>query len=161
MTAPIDYQAVLADLLARRAKLDIAIAAIREMAQGGAPMESGEPSDSSQMDMLPQSAAPISHTRPATANSTLIHDHSFFGMSTPEAIRKFLNMMKRPQRVSDISKALMEGGQIHARDTTTAYNNTYAALKRMRAAGEAARIKTGEWGLAEWYSQNRPKEGNE
>jgi hypothetical protein len=65
-------------------------------------------------------------------------------------------MMKRPQKLPDIAKALMEGGQVHAVDPTTTYNNVYSSMKRMEKAGDAVKIKTGEWGLAEWYT-NRPR----
>lgn len=155
MTSPVDYQAVLADLVARRAKLDAAIEAIREMMPSGSEVGDGEE------EATPTEASPInpSPARSRSAGSALLND-TFFGLSTPEAVRKYLAMMKRPQRVADISKALLDGGQIHARDATTAYNNAYAALKRMRQAGDAVRIKSGEWGLAEWYT-NKPKADGE
>jgi hypothetical protein len=55
------------------------------------------------------------------------------------------------------SESGRKGGQVHAVDPTTAYNNVYAAIKRMEKSGEAVKIKTGDWGLAEWYGANRPK----
>lgn len=158
MTSPIDYAAVLADLKARRRQLDIAIASIETIlgATGGtADVESASEESDYPLESL---AGPIAPIKARQNNAgTLIQNDTFFGLSTPEAVKKYLAMMKRPQKVSDISKALLEGGQIHARDATTAYNNAYASLKRLRKAGEAVRIKSGEWALAEWYSSNRPR----
>jgi hypothetical protein len=155
MTAPIDYDAVLADLIARRDKLNAAINVIRGVM--GSPA-TGEGDDPAERDDDGGDAGPVAAPRPPrqTSVGSVIQNDTFFGLSTPEAIRKFLMMTKRPQRVADISKAMLEGGQIHARDTTTAYNNVYAALKRMRKSGEAVRIKTGEWGLGSWYGPVKP-----
>jgi hypothetical protein len=152
MTSPVDYQAVLADLEGRRAQLDAAIAAIRTM-MGSVP-EGGQGEDAYEPDA--PAGAPIPASRPKPLSGSTIQNDTFFGMSTSGAIRKFLAMTKRPQKVVDIARAVLEGGQIHARDAQTAYNNVYASLKRMRKSGEAVRIKTGEWGLAEWYA-NKPK----
>ncbi len=161
MADPIDYEGVLADLVAKRDKLNAAISGIRLMLGGGGSEEGDQvgTEDETENESGPRPALTPRPLRQALGN-TAIRNDTFFGLSTPEAIRKYLMMMKRPQRVADISKAMIDGGQIHARDTTTAYNNVYAALKRMRKSGDGVRIKSGEWALAEWYS-NKPKGDNE
>jgi len=157
MTPPIDYSAVLADLEAKRGQLDAAIAVIRALISGGIATDEGTPTASSN-DSTGSDAPPARiRVNPAAVSNTTVQNDTFFRLSTPEAIRKYLTMMKRPQKLPDIARALLEGGQVHAVDATTAYNNVYAAIKRMEKTGEAVKIKTGDWGLAEWYGTNRPK----
>ncbi len=158
MTNPIDYDSVLADLIAKRDKLNAAIGGIRAMLGGGDGEEGGQGPESDHERENDTNPRPAPSRSPRQSQGlTTIQTDTFFGLSTPEAIRKFLTIVKRPQRVADISKAMLDGGQLHARDATTAYNNVYAALKRMRKSGEGVRIKSGEWALAEWYSTNKPK----
>ena len=154
----IDYSGVIAEVEQKIEQLQATLAVLRELS-GVAPSEQAE---AIQRDVAAPAPAPPRPPRPQapSANGDVQND-TFFGLSTPAAIRKFLAMTKRPQKTPDISKALLEGGQIHARDTTTAYNNVYAALKRMRKSGEGVRIKSGEWALAEWYSSNKSKSEGE
>lgn len=157
MTSPIDYQAVLADLRARRAKLDVAIQAILEMMGASG-------SDQDESDDLPVSPdIPLGMSVPPARQKSgqpAIEKDTFFGMTTAAAIRKYLGMMKRPQNPKAIADALRAGGQIHAVDEKSAYVNTYSALRKGLARGETVQIKSGEWGLAEWYT-NKPKAGED
>jgi hypothetical protein len=153
MTTPVDYAAVLADLEARRAQLDAAIAAIRTM-MGSAPAEGDEG-----FVLDAPVGAPIPLRPRTTTSGGPLQSDSFHRLSTPDAIRKYLTMMRRPQKLPDIARSLREGGQPHAIDAQSAYNNVYAAIKRMEKAGEVSKIKTGEWGLTEWYSTKSRPEG--
>lgn len=127
----INYSAVLADLEAKRAAIDSAIGAIRQVLNLGAE-ESVAPSPAASAQELPSE----------------VRFDSFFGMSTPDAVRKFLSMMKRPQLASEIGKALKDGGL-----PTTSANIAGIVgptLTRMKAAGDLVPIQ-GRWALSEWY----------
>lgn len=127
----IDYAAVLTDLEAKRAAIDSTIAGIRQMLNLGA--EQGvTPSTSSMKKDQP----------------TEVRSDSFFGMTMPDAITKFLSMAKRTQSVSEITQALQDGGF-----PTTAKNlmpSVGSTLSRMKAAGGVASVQ-GKWGLSSWY----------
>lgn len=145
MTGPIDYQAVLADLEARKAQIEGAIAGIRAILGEAAPISA----DDVFIPEVPKAGA-------ATPIPGIQSD-TFFGLSTPQAVRKFLSTAKRPQSPRAIADALHAGGQIHAVDPKTAYTNVYTALKRGRDS-EFSQTRNGEWGLAEWYSNKGKNE---
>lgn len=148
MTAPIDYQAVLADLEAKREQLDAAIAGIRVMlgVSESDAAGAGEPAKTS---------GGTKASGVVAANGTVVATDTFFGLSTSQAVRKFLSMTKRPQAPRAIADALHHGGQVHAVDQKTAYTNVYTALKRGKDS-DFSQTRNGEWGLAEWYT-NKPK----
>jgi predicted DNA-binding protein (UPF0251 family) len=133
----IDYVAVLADMEAKRASLDGAIAGIRQwLSLGGA--EEGVPN--------PQSPRPTTGNR--TGDPVAINFDTFFGMSIPDAIRKCLGMMKQPRSVSEITNNLKHGGL-----PTTAknlINSVGSTLSRMKSEGDVVQVH-GKWGLKEWY----------
>jgi hypothetical protein len=130
----IDYVAVLADLEAKRAAIDSTINGLRQMLNLGAEQSVGAPSGTIPMVKKDQ--------------LTEVRFDSFFGMSTPDAIRKYLAIAKRPQLASDIAKALQDGG------LPTTSNNMAGivgpTLSRMKTAGDLMPIQ-GKWALAEWY----------
>lgn len=137
MASEIDYAAVLADLEAKRAALDHTIAGIRQMLNLGAEQNPSA------------STAGVDRTDQPT---TRVQFDSFFRMTMPDAIVKYLEMSKRPQTVSEITKALQEGGL-----PTTAKNLmplVGSRLSRMKSAGEVANVQ-GKWGLATWYPAAR------
>jgi len=128
----VDYAAFLADLEAKRAALDNAIAAVRQLLNLGT--EQG-------------SAAPGLQKR-----DQVIRFDSFFQMTVPDAIRKFLTITTQPQTLSEITKSLEEGGL-----KTTSKNLmgiVGPTLSRMKKAGDVLPIQ-GKWGLAEWYPAAR------
>jgi hypothetical protein len=127
-----DYAAFLADLEAKKVAIDNAINAVRQLLNLGAQEGVGAPT-------------PAGGKKDQPAE---VRFDSFFGMSTPEAVRKYLAMMKRPQLASDIAKALLEGG---LPTTSNNIGNVVGpTLSRMKAAGDLIPIK-GRWALAEWY----------
>lgn len=132
MTEPIDYEQVLADLKARRAQLDSAIAAIEQMIGG------------------------ITSAVPGvkTAESIDIAEDAFHGMSIADATKKYLSMVKRKRSTKEIMEALEDGGL-----PSSAYNTVYAVLRRREEqVGDIVKVGN-DWGLAEWYPgrQRRPK----
>ncbi len=147
MTAPIDYNAVLADLEAKRSQIDAAIAVIRSLVAGGGGDMGGAAISGD------DAAAAITSPGVTARVGSAIQTDSFFGMSTSQAVRKFLNMMKRPQTPKAIAEALIQGGQVHSVDYDTTYRNVYTALTRSK---DFVKTRTKDWGLTEWYG-NKPK----
>jgi len=139
----VDYEAVLADLQDKRAKLDAAIAAIEQYILGRpAPTTSTPPPETG--------SGEVEEALAASVLEKAIQDDTFFSLSATEAARKYLMMTKRPAATGDMADALRHGGYL-----TTAknfYSNLYTTLKR---SNDFVNVK-GKWGLAEWYP-NRPK----
>jgi hypothetical protein len=132
-TEGIDYKAVLLDLETKKAAIDATIIGVRQMLNVGADQTVGG------------TAAPTSERK---EQATEVRFDSFFGMSMPDAITKFLEISKRPQTVSDITKALQDGGF-----PTTAKNlisSVGSTLTRMKTAGDVVSV-SGKWGISAWY----------
>jgi hypothetical protein len=127
----IDYQAVLADLEAKKGELDQAIAAIKRIV--------GDPGLS-----LP--AGSVKHpSHGATLTPT-----AFFGMSVAEGAKKYLSIVKEPKTTPDIATALQDHGMKTVSKNFTV--TVYSGLDRRRIeVGDIVRPKRGLWGLAEWY----------
>jgi len=138
---PIDYEAVLADLQAKRATIDLAISAVTQLVQAGAQVAVG-------------GAALAGAGKPVDPGS--IPDDAFFGLSIGEAAKKYLLMVKRKQSVKEIADALDRGGLPH---TSSNFVNTVGTMINRAAANdpELVRVGRGEWGLAAWYGNRRPK----
>jgi hypothetical protein len=128
MPEGVDYEAVLADLKARRQALDTAIAAIEALAAGA---------------LTPPSVLPGTDAKGSTVH---VRPGSFHLMSVPEAIMKYLGMVNEPRTPNDIVAALNEGGHDRAN-----YTNVYTALKRLRTAGQVTKLKNGAWDLLARY----------
>lgn len=137
---PIDYELVVADLEAKRAALEAAIAAFRQVLNIGAHVSLGS--------AVQGASKPID---PAT-----IPDDAFFGLSIGEACKKYLQMVKRKQSVKEIADALDRGGLPH---TSSNFAATVATMlnRAAKADPELVRVGRGEWGLAGWYGNRRPK----
>lgn len=128
----IDYAAVLADLEGRRAAIDAAIDAVRQIvASGGGPSNPKMP-----VGKL------MSHAD--------IPQDAFFSMSVPDAVKKYLAMMKQPRGTKDIIDALEKGGLQHQSENfyTTVHSTL---LRREKQKGDIIRFKR-KWAIAEWYS---------
>ncbi len=136
----IDYAAVLADLEAKKAQIESAIEAIRGLAGGGLPSAAGE-------------SAGRTKSNPATSEIAL---DTFFGLSIPEAAKKFLAMRKRPATTPEIVEALTRGGQQNA--SSENFPVTVGAIinRAYRNGAGIMRVSRGVWGLAEWYP-NKPR----
>lgn len=133
-----DYQAVLADLKARRAQLDQAIAGIEIIL--GDVIEVGE-----------SAAAQLGNAGPMPT----IHPDTFFGLGIAEAAKKYLKMLRRAQHTTAIADALGKGGM-----KRPAENNLFSILARAAKGREVVKVGKGMWGLAEWYPKP-PKEPSE
>ena len=138
-----DPKMVLAELEKERAQLDAAIAYFRHKA-GLGPEDPG-------VDGAGKSTRTKSDIKP----DTTIREDTFFGMSTPDAVKKFLAMAKRPSRAKDISVILLAGGLITR--SKNFYTTLYTTMRRMEKAGDLVKVD-GKWALAAWYpSPPKPK----
>jgi hypothetical protein len=137
---PVDYEAVLADLHAKRAAIDVAITAIeqlRSVGQAAATTVAG--------------VAPGKPVDPLT-----IRDDAFFGLSIGEAAKKYLQMVKRKQTVKEIADALERGGLPHTSSNFVATVGTMIG-RLAKSDSDLVRVGRGDWGLAAWYGSRRPK----
>jgi len=130
-TQPSNYESVLADLEAKRAQIDQAIAALKAVmsaASGG-----GEFSGISGGSVSP---------------------NAFLGLSIPDAVKKYLTIVRQKKSTQELMKALEAGGM-----PEIAYATIYAVLRRrQKAFGDIVNMK-GDWGLAEWYPNFKFKSG--
>lgn len=131
---PINYAAVLADMQAKRAQLDSAIAAIKVLIQ--------------QTGVMAATAPPL----PRIAGLSQVPPRAFVGLSVSAAVRQLLEMMQRRMSVREIMQGLQAGGLKPSK-----YRNVYAIL-RQREADKADIIKVDrQWGLAEWNPEFPPR----
>ena len=139
MANEIDYNAVLADMEAKRAALDSAIIGIRQWLSLGGSSEDSQGASSVFFEKKPETPE--------------LKFDTFFGLSIPDAIRKFLGMMKRPQSVSDITKALHTGGlTTTSKNLLTTVGSTLSRLKQVD--GDLVSVQ-GKWALRQWYTGMR------
>src|SRR5207248_10908249 len=145
-------QEYLKRLEAQRATVTIQIAGVR--AELGLPAEDG----------MAATGIPVSPSAGDGARDIVtgrIRPDEFFRMSIPEAIKRFMEIMKQPQAPKAIADGLQAGGILS--ESKHFYANVFTALKRMRSQGVVVNTKKG-WGLAEWYagrsgvlSESKPK----
>lgn len=128
MAEVVDYKGVLADLRARRAGLDQAIAAIEALAgeSGGA--------------LMPLNGG---------GGSREIEPGTFFNLNTIEASRKYLGMMGKAQTTTQIGDALRKGSR-DVKDSSVA-----ALLQKAVRDGdpEIVSVSRGMWGLKRFYGK--------
>jgi hypothetical protein len=125
------YEAVIADLEARKAQIELTIANLKAIAA--------------------QSGTPIGG--PGGGN---LGPSAFLGMSIPDAAKAHLSAVKQKKSTQEIIEALTDGG-LPPSKYTTVYN---ILTRRQRQVGDIVNMK-GDWALAEWYPNHRfkvPKE---
>jgi hypothetical protein len=145
----LDITAYLAELEDQRAKLDIQIAGLRERLGLG-------PSEGNGSGPTLRVSAPGTVRDPTVTGR--IRTDEFFRMSIPEAIKRYLEIMKQPQTPTAIVTGLKTGGILT--ESKNFYTTVWTAIKRLRSAGEIVNTQRGAWALSEWYP-NRPKAGGD
>jgi hypothetical protein len=129
-TNPIDYEAVIADLEAKKTQIESAIQAIRAIANLGS---------------LGIAAVPPSNSIAG------IPSDAFLGMSIPEASKKLLALLRRRLNTTELTRLLSHGGL-----PEPAYSTAYAVLRRrQQQVGDIVNID-GQWGLKEWTRGYKP-----
>lgn len=131
----VDYTAVLADLEAKRDKLDAAIEAIRLVSGMGA-----------------STGSSVEGKRVGSDTQDL-SDDAFFGMSVPDAAKKYLGIVRKTKSTKEIAEALLKGGMPSRSQNFS--NTVYMGLLREEKAGGVTKVGT-KWGLASWYP-GRPR----
>jgi len=120
--APIDYEAVLADIDARIAKLQTTREGILELMAAAGTTPSG-----------------------GSGGGKIAHD-AFLKMSIPDATKKYLSMARQKKGTQAIIDALEQGGL-----PRSAYSTVYAVLRRReKQIGDIINMQ-GDWALAEWF----------
>ena len=139
---PSDYDAVIADLESRILEWQRTIEVLKIMR------------DHTGVVPLPLPAA-LTALQPHSPGADFPSD-AFFNMSIPDAVKKYLAMVKRKQSTKRIVEALERGGYPH--QSKNFYNTVFGVLNRhWKTQGEIVKVGS-EWGLAEWYGGARPKE---
>jgi hypothetical protein len=129
-TGNIDYNAVLADLEARKSQLEATIAGIKAiLASGSNVVSNGHAEGVIRPEDIPA--------------------HAFLGLSIADATKKFLSMVKSKQSLPQIMQALERGGLPPAK-----YNTVYAVLRRRENQVEDIFRMGEDWALTEWYPNN-------
>jgi hypothetical protein len=124
---PINYEAVLADIDARIAKLQTTREGILEL------------------------MAATGSTPTGGSGGKVAHD-AFLQMSIPDATKKYLNTVRQKKDTQSIIDALEQGGL-----PRSAYNTVYAVLRRReKQVGDIINMK-GDWALAEWFPNYNKK----
>ena len=127
----------LSKLLEQRARLDIIIADVqRELG-----LSEGE------VQAPSVSTVPLSQGGREPVQRGRIRPDEFFGMSIPEAVKKYLAIMKQPQSPKAMVDGLKSGGLLT--NAKNFYPNVTTALKRLRVAEQVVLTPNG-WGLAIW-----------
>jgi len=98
-------------------------------------------------------ALPVDNGTRESGAPGVIRPDEFFRMSIPDAIRKYLGIMRKPQSPKAIADGLQAGGVLS--NAKKFYSNITTAIGRLDAAGILVNTPNG-WGLAEWYP-GRPK----
>jgi hypothetical protein len=129
-TPAVDYNAVLADIEARIARLQTAAETVREiLSAAGGPSNGSSPG-----------GGPPGSTRP----------DAFLGKSIPDATKKHLETVREKQSTQAVIDALAKGGLPRAK-----YSTVYAILRRReKQVGDIINMK-GDWALQEWYPNYR------
>jgi hypothetical protein len=122
-------EAALADLDARKAKIEAMIADIRQL-----------------------QASTTGSVGPGPSGPGGVKPGAFLKMSIPDATKKHLETARQKQSTQELMDALERGGLPRPK-----YNTIYSILaRRAKQVGDIINMQ-GDWALAEWYPNYRPK----
>ncbi len=130
---PDPYDAVIADLRAKRDELDSAIGMLEKLRDGR--LGFARPGNSGQ--------EPSSDPESNDAGM-------FLGMSIVDATKKLLKLRKRVMGNAEITKELQAGGlALTGADPVNVVSSVLT--RRFNNVGDVVRVDRGQWGLKEWY----------
>lgn len=134
----VDYEAVLADLRAKRDKIDAAIQGIEVML--GIQAQQGE------------AAKPHKDIK----DTNILGPGAFLGMTIADAAKKYLEHKRQTQRTEEILKALVDGGLVLTGGSPL--NVVGSVLNRnYNNGGDIVKVGRGIWGLATWHPRLKKK----
>jgi hypothetical protein len=142
------YDAVIADLYAKREQIDNAIAAIESLRAGTVP---GTPRPPAAKATNGAGASPAGDTDGPGA---------LLGMSIAEAAKKLLAAKRTTLKNNDFATLFKAGGlMLNSKD----WVNTIGAVLTRRAndVGDIVKVERGTWGLKEWYPNRSFKKEKE
>lgn len=141
---PNAYDVVIADLEKQREKLAMVITALKSIKNLGVPFEATQ--------ALMTGLASDSVASPQVVAPLIPHD-AFFGMTIPDAARKYLSWAGSRQTKSnpELCDALVDGGF-----QTNAANFRESVRATLTRHPDFVKIK-GQWGLKEWYGDRAAK----
>jgi hypothetical protein len=148
---PNAYDAVIADLRAKRDQIDQTIALLEALREGVSvpAINVGQPASGV--------AALVGY---ATDREGEMAAGTFHGMSIEAAVKKLLQMRKRTMTAQELAQTLRSGG-LHLQSDTPA-NTIASVLSRAFSNGsDIVRVSRGQWGLQEWYPTQRFKRGED
>jgi len=135
-----DYQTLLADMEAKKAVLEQAIASLRAAIALGTLGPSGD---------LPPGSGPIA-PMPGTGSSGDIPKGAFFRKTLPESITLYLAAVRKRCPTNEIIQGLKKGGIVSTSKTfDIVVGNT---LRRLKSDGKLLPFDDG-WGLPEWVPE--------
>jgi hypothetical protein len=130
------YQAVIADLEAKRDDLDRTIKSLRQMA--GLAVASPKATPQKSPEERSQSAPPVA-----------VGDNPFLGMKVHDAAKAILANKRKPMSPAELVEAMESGGLLL---TGNKANSVGSILnRRQKQVGDIVSVKRGQWGLKEWY----------
>jgi len=128
------YEAVLADLKAKRDQLDQTIASIEAIMNGG--------------------VAPSAQVPPGAGKSILVGGldgpGALLGMSIVDAAKALLAAKRTPLKNPELA-ALFKAGGLHMNSKEPANTIGSVLTRRFAEVGDVVRVGRGTWGLKEWY----------
>lgn len=130
------YAAVLADLRAKRDKIDNTIRVLEEM---------------SGLSLKPGLDGDLNWTVGVQVESAPENDAGMFlGMSIVDAAKKLLNLRKRAMTNTEILSEIQRGGLVlNGADPLNVVGSVMT--RRFNNVGDVVRVARGTWGLKEWY----------
>jgi superfamily II DNA or RNA helicase len=148
---PNAYDAVIADLRAKRDQIDQTIVLLEALREGVSvpAINVGQPASGV--------SALVGY---ATDRDGEIAAGTFHGMSIEAAVKKLLQMRKRTMTAQELAQSLRNGG-LHLQSETPA--NTIASVlsRAFNGGSDIVRVSRGQWGLQEWYPTQRFKRGED
>jgi hypothetical protein len=133
----VDYGALIADLETKKAAIEALISYVRIAQTGAFPI----------MGNIAQTGISISSNSPSTIQPGDVPAGAFHGKSVPEAIKSYLDMVKKKQTIPEITAALKLGG-------IESISNKFGIIVRNALRRTEGRdfLRSGHaWGLAEWW----------
>lgn len=135
----INYEAVIADLEAKKDTIDKAIVNLRQLISLGV--------------LGTQGAGAFVSTE---YEGAAIPDDFFFGMGIADAAKKYLSAVRKTKTTREIADALEGGGLTHASQDFTKTVSTVLNTKLREESDEIVKVKD-KWGLISWYKGMKKK----
>jgi len=130
------YDAVLADLRAKRDQIDQAIQAIESLRGGGSPPSASANGGPTTTSRLP--------------GDEIEGPGALLGMSIADAAKKLLAAKRKPLKNSELAVMFKAGGlHLTSRDPVNTIGTVM--MRRFQEVGDVVRVDRGTWGLKEWY----------